>query len=212
MDNEDLPVEEESSEEIALSTREKIMNAALEVFADKGLHGATVVEIANAAGITGGALYRYFDSKEEIFQAVVDAHSATIQALNFARDLIPELEPRTALKFLARGMFFFIYSDWDFLRMVIGESVKNPEAAQPFVEKLVNPGLDFVRDCIVFWKENGILKEGIDTNIATMSFLGTLGYMLVQKDIFEDPDLEDMEIPEMVDQAIDIFLDGILKE
>lgn len=210
MDNEDLRIEEET-EKITLSTRDKILNAALEVFADKGLHGATVVEIANAAGITGGALYRYFDSKEEIFKAVVDAHSATIQALNFARDLIPELEPKTALKFLARGMFFFIYSDWDFLRMVIGESVKNPEAAQPFVEKLATPGVDFVKECLVLWKKNGIMKDGIDTNIATMSFLGTLGYMLIQKDIFEDPELADMEIPEMVDQAISIFLDGILK-
>jgi len=211
MDNEDLPVEEESSEEIALSTRDKILNAALEVFAGKGLHGATVVEIANAAGITGGALYRYFDSKEEIFQAVVGSHSETIQALEFVRELIPELEPKTALKFIARGMFFVFYSDWDFLRMVIGEAIKNPDAAGPFLERMMNPGRDFVRECLELWKEKSIIKEDVDSNIATISFLGPLGYILVDKDIFEDPAFENVEITDMVDQAISIFLDGILK-
>lgn len=210
MDDEEAGAEEELIEGEALSTREKIVQSALEVFADKGLHGATVVEIAKAAGITGGALYRYFDSKEEIFQAVVDAHTSTIQALDLVRELMPELEPRTALKFIARGMFLFVYSDWDFLRMVIGESVKNPEAAGPFLEKVLDPSREFVRECIELWKDKGLLKEEVDPVLATSAFMGMMGYLLIEKDVFKYPELEDVELTDLVDRYINILLAGIL--
>ncbi len=210
MDDEEAGIEEGTIEEEVLSTREKIVQAALEVFADKGLHGATVVEIAKAAGITGGALYRYFDSKEEIFQAVVDAHTSTIQALDLVRELMPELEPKTALKFIARGMFLFVYSDWDFLRMVIGESVKNPEAAGPFLEKVLDPSREFVRECIGLWKDKGLLKEDVDPVLATSAFMGMMGYLLIEKDVFKYPGLEDVELTDLVDRYINILLAGIL--
>jgi len=211
MTDEGTRVEEESEEREALSTRDKIIQAALEVFADKGLHGATVVEIAKAAGITGGALYRYFDSKEEIFQAVVEAHTTTMQALDLVRDLMPELEPKTALKFIARGMFLFFYSDWDFIRMVIGEAVKNPEAASPFLDKMLNPSRDFVRECVELWKGKGALKEDVDPVLATSAFMGMMGYLLIEKDVFKYPDLEGVELTDLVDRYIAIFLEGIIR-
>jgi AcrR family transcriptional regulator len=211
MKDEQAPAEEEVEEGASLPTRAKIIHAALEVFADKGLHGATVVEIAKVAGITGGALYRYFDSKEEIFQAVVDDHTSTIQALDMVRELMPELEPKTALKFIARGMFLFVYSDWDFIRMVIGESVKNPEAAKPFLDKVLNPSRDFVRECVELWKEKGVLKDEVDPVLATSAFMGMMGYLLIEKDIFKYPELEGVELTDLVDKYIAIFLEGILK-
>ncbi len=211
MTNDNLPGGEEAVEEDSRSTREKIIQAALEVFADKGLHGATVVEIAKAAGITGGALYRYFDSKEEIFQAVVDVHSTTIQALDMVRELMPELEPKTALKFIARGMFLFVYQDWDFIRMVIGESVKNPEAASPFLDAVLVPTRDFLKECIGLWKDKGLLKETVDPGIATVAFLGMMGYLLVEKDIFKNQEFEGSELTDLVDSYIAVFLEGILK-
>ncbi|MBN2027330.1 MAG: TetR/AcrR family transcriptional regulator [Actinobacteria bacterium] len=208
----DVPAPPEEVEEgESLPTREKIIHAALEVFADKGLHGATVVEIAKVAGITGGALYRYFDSKEEIFRAVVDDHTSTIQALDMVRELMPELEPKTALKFIARGMFLFVYSDWDFIRMVIGESVKNPEAASPFLDKVLNPSRDFVRECVELWREKGLLREGVDPVLATSAFMGMMGYLLVEKDIFKYAELEDVELTDLLDKYVAMFLEGIIE-
>ncbi|MEW6554881.1 MAG: TetR/AcrR family transcriptional regulator [Actinomycetota bacterium] len=211
MDEDEAVAKGGPAEAEMLSTRDKIVQAALEVFADKGLHGATVVEIAKAAGITGGALYRYFDSKEEIFKAVVDAHTTTMQALDLVRELMPELEPKTALKFIARGMFLFFYSDWDFIRMVIGEAVKNPEAASPFLEKMLDPARDFVRQCVELWKEKGLLKEDMDPVLATSAFMGMMGYLLIEKDVFRYPELEGVELTDLVDRYIAIFLEGILK-
>ena len=202
------PRAEEPAE--APTTRERILQAALEVFAEKGLHGATVVEIAKAAGITGGALYRYFDSKEEIFRAVVAKHSTAFQTLELIRGLLPDLEPRTALKFISQGMFIYIYSDMVFIRMVLVEAMKNPDNARPFFEKVMESSRDVLRGCFESWKEEGLVRREVDPGMATMAFLGMMGYLLVEKDIFENPDLQYAELEDMLEGNIDLFLHGIL--
>lgn len=55
------------SVEMSRSTpRERILKAALSVFAEKGIHGATIEEIATAAGYTPGAIYKHFKNKEAL--------------------------------------------------------------------------------------------------------------------------------------------------
>ena len=51
--------------------REEILDAALEVFADQGLHGASTEEIARRAGISQPYVFRLFGTKKELFLAVV---------------------------------------------------------------------------------------------------------------------------------------------
>ena len=51
-------------------TRGEIMGAAHELFLKQGYHGTSMRQIAGATGITLGAIYNYFSSKEEIFKAV----------------------------------------------------------------------------------------------------------------------------------------------
>ncbi len=53
-------------------TRQILLDAAEEVFARKGLTGAALEEIAEAAGFTRGAIYSQFGAKEKLFLAVVD--------------------------------------------------------------------------------------------------------------------------------------------
>ncbi len=53
-------------------TRQILLDAAEEVFARKGLTGAALEEIADAAGFTRGAIYSQFGDKEKLFLAVVD--------------------------------------------------------------------------------------------------------------------------------------------
>ncbi|GAA1560731.1 hypothetical protein GCM10009678_49530 [Actinomadura kijaniata] len=51
--------------------REQLLDAALRMFAAKGVDGATVKDVAQAAGVTPGLLYRYFDSKEAMVETLL---------------------------------------------------------------------------------------------------------------------------------------------
>jgi AcrR family transcriptional regulator len=61
-----------TKERRAEHTRQILLDAAEEVFARKGLTGAALEEIADAAGFTRGAIYSQFGAKEKLFLAVVD--------------------------------------------------------------------------------------------------------------------------------------------
>jgi AcrR family transcriptional regulator len=61
-------------EERRVDTRERLLEAAAEVFASRGYHAASVDQVAERAGFSTGAVYSAFGSKEELFLAVVDQH------------------------------------------------------------------------------------------------------------------------------------------
>lgn len=56
--------------------RRQIMDAALTCFAREGFHRATMQEIIRETGLSAGAIYRYFDSKEDIVGAIAEEHRA----------------------------------------------------------------------------------------------------------------------------------------
>jgi AcrR family transcriptional regulator len=63
----------------------KITNAALEVFAEYGYHGATMKQIARATGLSYGLVYHYFPSKAKIFRHLVDfALESSMNAMDTA--------------------------------------------------------------------------------------------------------------------------------
>ena len=74
------------------ATRERLMDAAVELFGERGVLAASVEEICERAGFTRGAFYSNFESKDELCLAVVrrkgDQHLAAMQA---AIEVIPQV-------------------------------------------------------------------------------------------------------------------------
>ncbi|MEI2827755.1 MAG: TetR/AcrR family transcriptional regulator [Dermatophilaceae bacterium] len=60
------------------ATRERLLDAASEVFGDQGLAASTVEEVCERAGFTRGAFYSNFASKEELLLAVLDREEARV--------------------------------------------------------------------------------------------------------------------------------------
>lgn len=65
-------------EERSTATLEKIQEAALTEFLDKGFQGASLRQIVKNAGVTTGAFYGYFSSKEALFASIVEPHAAAL--------------------------------------------------------------------------------------------------------------------------------------
>ena len=59
------------TKEEALATREQLLDAAVQVFRERGVGHASLSEVADEAGLTRGAVYHHFDSKAELFQALM---------------------------------------------------------------------------------------------------------------------------------------------
>lgn len=86
-------------EQMKLLTRERVLNAARELFARKGYSRSTIREIAEAAGVSVGSVFTTFDSKEEILcEIVLERYGALAAALEAARTREPNAPARARLK------------------------------------------------------------------------------------------------------------------
>ncbi len=75
-------------------TRNRLLDAAAEVFTEEGLQGATVEQVCSRAGFSRGAFYSNFSSKEELFLATLQ-HQYELRAAQLTRraeELIPDLQ------------------------------------------------------------------------------------------------------------------------
>ena len=70
--------------------REAILDAALSLFAERGYHGTSVPSIAKRAGVGAGTLYRYFENKEKLVNALFlrEKREQSLGGLSFAFGLV----------------------------------------------------------------------------------------------------------------------------
>src|SRR5829696_689925 len=74
-------------------TRQAILDAALDLFAQKGFFGTSLRDVATAVGVRESALYNYFASKEALFEALIlaDQHSKVERLTSLAEEPITDV-------------------------------------------------------------------------------------------------------------------------
>jgi AcrR family transcriptional regulator len=120
-------------------TRRHLLEAAALVFADKGFHGATLDEVAAAAGFTKGAVYSNFKSKDDLFLALLDDRierqfAVTVEVLESGPHERAEQLPR--MRELLHGGTFFWDDNWTVLYLeFVSYAIRNPEARAKLVAR-----------------------------------------------------------------------------
>jgi TetR/AcrR family transcriptional regulator, transcriptional repressor for nem operon len=82
-----------------LSKRERLVEGACRVLLEQGVNATTIADIAAAADVPAGNVYYYFKTKDELIEAVIDAHADHIQAV--LADFERHRTPRARLKAMA---------------------------------------------------------------------------------------------------------------
>lgn len=92
-----------SREQNRAAYREMMLTAAERVFGRVGYHEAKMADIASEAGIAAGTIYNYFESKDEIFQAIVTRSSDRLVAV--VREIEPHPDPWERIGLYIRSTF-----------------------------------------------------------------------------------------------------------
>jgi AcrR family transcriptional regulator len=136
------------------SRRQEILDAALTVFTEKGFSAARINDIAGRASISGGTIYLYFASKEEIFKSLVEESTGpqVSQLVQATREF--EGSSDDLLRIAVRTISAFLRSsDRAVLsRLIIAETGKFPELARFYRSQVTD------RMLAVF---EGIIRRGI---------------------------------------------------
>jgi TetR/AcrR family transcriptional regulator len=144
-------------------TRERILQAATREFADKGLDGARVDEIARTAKANKNMLYHYFGNKEQLFTAVLERAYETIRTMQSdisIRGMAPEEGMRKLVDFTGRIWIEFP----EFNRLLSSENLHEAKHVKgsPKIVAMYNPLLETIQELLDRGAESGVFRRGID--------------------------------------------------
>ena len=109
-------------------TRNNILEIAAREFADKGLAGARIDEIAEKTSSSKRMIYYYFGGKEELYRAVLERAYAQIRSREEdASAQLQELSAAQALQAQIEQTFDYHASNPDFVRLVMNENIHHGE-------------------------------------------------------------------------------------
>jgi AcrR family transcriptional regulator len=189
----------------------EIVQAAFEVFAEKGFAAARLDDIAQRAGVSKGALYLYFHNKQDIFEAGVK--EAVVPNIGAIESFVLNFPgPFEQLIRLALPKMAEVAADSNIgkvVKMVVGESGNFPEIARIWHDDVVAKGLGLLTRLISQAQERGEVREGDPRNFA-VSIMSPVLAGVIFRETFVPVGAKGFDIPALMQQHLDTVLPGLL--
>ena len=196
----------------AEATQRRILEAAKKEFARKGLGGARVDDIAERAKANKRMIYHYFESKESLFQRVLEDVYVDIRTAEQKLEL-DHLEPKEALERLVRFTWKYYLDNPEFLTMVNSENLhkarhlKKSKVVQVISRRFVT----MVDTILERGAKQGVFREGVDPVQLNITIAAIGYYYLTNRFtgaiIFE----RDLMTREALDTRLQFNIDTIMR-
>lgn len=152
--------------------REEIVLAVLRIIGERGLTSLSTSSLAEEVGVTTGALFRHFHSREEILAEVVRHALARIEE-TFPEDSLPPLERlrqlainRVRLLSENPGLSWLLRSEQAYLEL--------PEASVELLRDAVKRSRRFLLDALREGAQRGEIRDDIEPELLLVPILGTI--------------------------------------
>jgi len=189
---------------------DEIIAAALRIFAEKGFAAARLDDIAARAGVSKGAIYLYFATKEDIFRAVVEqAIAPNLQALQTMVTSHPGPFVDLARSLAAAlGQVMSRADVGGVAKMVIGEARNFPELARVWHDRLAGPTLGALTVAIVAAQERGEVRAGVP-RLYALSLIAPLVVGVIWRETFTPVGGAAFDLPALAEQHVETLLQGM---
>ena len=185
--------------------RQRILRAAVDVFAEHGYFNAKVAQIAKAAGVADGTIYLYFQGKEDLLITIFREHTRSYLAELERR--MADVEPaedrlRTAvrhhLETLGRDRALAVVS-----QVELRHSLK---FLSLFSQQEVADYLNVIRKIVEHGQESGAFRRNVHPQLAAKAIFGVLDEMVTSWMLSE----KDYDLAAQSEQVADLILTGLL--
>jgi AcrR family transcriptional regulator len=188
-----------------------IIAAALAVFAEKGFAGARMEEIARRAGLSKGTLYLYFETKEDMFRAVVREvvvpNIAGVEKAVFAAGLPFAATVRILLPRFAEMVSTVPVGA--VAKMVIGESRNFPELARVWHDEVIFKAIGLIAGVVERAQAQGEIRPG-DPRTHAFSIMGPMMISVLWRETFTPIGGAALDLPAIARQHAETVLGGLL--
>jgi AcrR family transcriptional regulator len=197
------------SDEDKSQRRDQIMAAAKEVFARKGFHATTIADIAKRAGLAYGSVYWYFDSKDELFHALMAAEESALRnhlasalaALGVPAENFGQQEP---LRVAVRATLEFFESDKATVKLLLRDPYALGERFEKHLSGIYERFIDDIATFIVAAQERGEVVAAPPRMVAytLAALVGQLAHRRLSTD-------DDVTAAQVADFVVALVLDGL---
>jgi AcrR family transcriptional regulator len=191
---------------------QELLNAALELFVEKGFSATRSDEVASRAGVSKGTLYLYFPSKEELFKAVVRTNISALIAEG--QQIADQFEgPSAQLLRLLMQTWWQRVGDTHaggIFKIIISEVRNFPELAQFYTDEVILPAHRLISGTLQRGIERGEFRA-VPVDEATHTLIAPLLFQALHKhSIGACPVLgPDMNPTMLIDTQMDLMLHGL---
>jgi AcrR family transcriptional regulator len=191
----------------AADTKQRILEAGLQVFSARGYRGGTTREIAARAGVAEVTLFRHFSTKEKLFQEILGSFSF----LPTLRRMLPELEGkgyRESLLIIALRFFEFLTERKNLVRIIHAEIYRSDRINRIFSD-FINEALGTLAAHFRAMRQRAGLRD-FRPESAARALMGMLIANFILEEFLGGRKTR-RERARFVEELVDIFVNGTFK-
>lgn len=187
------------------SKRERILRAAIDVFAEHGYFNAKVAQIAKAAGVADGTIYLYFDGKEDLLTSIFREHArSSLTALDQQLANVNRADER--LRIAVRQHLETFGRDRALAVVFQVELRHSLKFMSLLSQQEVADYLGTIRRIVEQGQEDGVFRRNIHPQLVAKSVFGVLDEMVTSWILSE----KDYDVAAQADQVSGLILTGLL--
>jgi TetR/AcrR family transcriptional regulator len=200
-------VSERSMHPAKNKVNERILNAAMLIFAKNGYHGATTIKIAKEAGVNEVTIFRKFKTKENLLNAVIRKNlNETLNTLDLILCKEKNADLEICIKTLGINLKQFFDDRMEFLLFMITEGRKTPETRILFTQfqfKMLEHLKDYFQDQM----DRGKIRRN-NPDLLAFTLFSFIFNKSISEELFDHSFLPDDL--NSFDEYANIFINGIL--
>lgn len=191
-------------------TQDKILDAAIIHFARNGYYGTKTADIARDAGVSEGAVFKYYSTKKDILRGVMDKiiHKILPEIVlgpeNDFQRLIQSEDPREEIKSFIKVRIEKISMNINAFRILMTELQYHEDIMEEFKDQVILKIINIVEEFFRLGSERGVFRQ-IDPHIAGRSLMGMMNVIVLESVVFRKP----MELEKELDAVLDIYMNGV---
>jgi TetR/AcrR family fatty acid metabolism transcriptional regulator len=187
--------------------KDRIMDAALRIFAEKGFQNATITEISKAAGVSEATIYEYFGTKEDLLFAIPE--KITNETFEASSKVIPYIKGVEG-KIRAILLFYvqLYQSNPNYSALVLLQLMSNKRFRHTPAHAAIRKSSHALLDCIKEGIADGTFKKDPNPYLIRSMFMGTIEHLFIHWHMQGMPKRKP-SIADMLDPLIEIVFEGI---
>lgn len=194
-----------------IDTETKILQAALKLFAQRGYGGTTTRDLAQAAGVAEGTLFRHFENKKAILVAV--ASQGWVDILTDLLTELSEMEGYRAIGQVMQRRMLNLRKNSNIMRVCFMEAQFHPELREQIQTQVITKMIDVAEAFFQTAIDRGIYRP-INPRVLARIFLGMFTVAGFSQDTLGDDNGSDHgsteSMRELAEGLSDVFLHGVL--